>query len=169
MRSTVKGLKLVAEVQDGGDLEPVMIKVDDPKYFIVIFQGRRDELITVLDAVFTANGRDFLKKTFIPSAHPDLLQVLDRKNPIGNMEHLGMVETVGYGVLVKCIDMVLKTPGLAVLKIVFDTVSGAGILYITGEEFSSLFGEMKGFCGSLDIRSKAVIHSPGKEIIKAIS
>ena len=171
MRSTVEGLKLVAEIQSGGELEPVLMKAGDPKYFIVIFLGRRDELITVLDTVFTAKGRDYLKKTYIPSAHPDLLNVLEAKCIKGNAEHLGMVETVGYGVLVKCIDMVLQTPGLAVFNIVFDTMSGTGMLYVTGKDavFSSLFREMRGICGNLDIRNTAVIHSPGKEIIEAIS
>ena len=171
MRSSIKGLKLVAEVRAGGELEPVMINTDDPKYFIVMFRGRRDELITVLDAVFPSNGRDYLKKTFIPSPHPDLLDVLRAKGTGENVKNLGIVETAGYGVLVKCIDMALVTPGLTVLNLVFDTVSGTGMLYMSGEgaAFSSLFGEMRGICGSLDIRSTAVIGSPGKEILEAIS
>ncbi|MDP6155764.1 MAG: hypothetical protein QGH39_13020 [Candidatus Thermoplasmatota archaeon] len=171
MRSPLKGLKLVAEVQAGGELEPVMIRADDPKYFIVIFRGRRDELITVLDAVFPAGGHYYIKKTYIPSPHPELLNFLEPKEADRIVEHLGIVETVGYGIMVKCIDMVLKTPGLAVVNTVFDTVSGNGMLYITGGDaiFSSLFMEMKGICGCLDIRNTAVISSPGKMILGAIS
>ncbi len=170
MRSPVKGLKLVAEVQTGGDVEPIMIKADDPKYFIVIFRGRRDELITVLDAVYKSNGRDYLKKTIIPSPHPELLEVLLLKGTGENVKHLGLMEINGYGAMMKCADIVLKTPAMAVLSIVFDTLTGTGQLAIAGVDtvFPSLFMEMRGICGSLNIRSASVISTPGKKIIEAI-
>ena len=171
MDSTVKGLRMSVEAQMSGEIELKMIRCNDPVYFVAVFKGKRDELLTVMDSVFDPNGHGFLKLTVLPSPEEEILDVISSGTKIDKIEQLGVVETAGFGVMVKCIDIALKESGVSVGNVSFDTHSGKGLFYLSGENsiLRSLIEEMKGICGILNITDTAVINSPTKEMVAVLS
>ena len=174
MDSTVRGLQLSAEARMGGDIELEMLDCENPSYFVAVFRGKRDELLTVLDTVFDTNGHGYLKRTVLPSPEEGVLDVISSGGKMVDMdriEGLGVVETSGFGVMARCVDLSLKEPAVQVTRASFDKHSGKGLVYLTGEDslLRSLIKEMKGICGTLNITDTAVINSPPKEITSALA
>jgi len=174
MDSTVRGLQMSAEARMSGDIELEMLDCDNPSYFIGVFRGKRDELLTVLDTVFDTKGQGYLKRTVLPSPEEGVLDVISSGGKMADMdriEGLGVVETSGFGVMARCIDLSLKEPAVRVSRASFDSHSGKGLVYLTGEDspLRSLIKEMKGICGTLNITDTAVINSPLKEITSALA
>ena len=171
MGSTVRGLRLAAEAQTGGDIELVMIQCADPEYFVAVFRGRRAELITVLDVFYVNDGSDFLIKTVLPAPEENLLEVILKGSGTSDIEYLGIVGTRGFGTLVKCLDISLKDPKVDVVNAKFHNSSHKGILSLSGSEemLYSLFAVMRGMCSTLDIVEIEVIKAPSEEMMKALT
>lgn len=171
MDSVSRGMSLAARALDGDEIQLETVPFPGPGRFIGIFGGKRSELITVMDTIFSVDGTRSIRKTVIPSPEENLM---DFQPPYGRKApecDLGILELDGYGLMLRCVDAILKTPGINVIKVEFEPVFKKSAIHLSGvsETLNALFGELKGLLGYTGISATTVIKSPSKDILKLYS
>jgi len=171
MESLSIGLSLAARAMGNEGIELAGIPFPGSPGFIGIFQGKRSELITVMDAVFDGTAKGVLRKTHIPSPEVDLLTPAPREKGSPRTRDVGIVETGGFGIMLRCVDMALKCPGVEVLSSNYDVGAGRGAILLGGtvDILTTILEEMRGICGYTEIIGTSVLPSPPAELTMVFS